>query len=618
MRNKCACVFVILILCFLSCKHTIDPVVEIDFSFTSPKAEWQYYSDERILFSLNVDTDLVLWSSSLDGDLGKGNHMFASLSPGIHTITAEFMGSLKTMTVSVVRRIIEPGTEIKTLINYSPLSNRVPSYSYSPYLITLDGSISGFSINSSGNNSSKYSSLKQSRMISVDSDKPLRDIHLPLTMPARGTIIQSERFARSGRNAAVQKNMLPGQMRTFSVVNTASQFAEPHEIEAELYHVSDSLSVWIAKDSLFDEAELIKCIEAAETVIIPRVELLWGSSADIDEDGRVAILVSPSINTENLAVGFFNPADFFKRNTDASSESYNPASNEMDIIYIAVPQSDDDSSYNSATIIATIAHELTHAVTFSVKTWQRITEGDDAALQEELFLNEGWSHLTENLCGYGVSGGNIKFLQRYFEDTAAYSLCGPNRLGQNDSPGMRGGMTLFLSWLFWKKGGITWDENNPLLFTDKGGISFLQKMLQSPLTGWDSIGASFGTETDVLFQQMVSEINMQRIENRIHESIPDPLTKEPVDFFSNMIFSYEGNSVHIDFPVARNQSEYQQDRIVPWSFQLFHAIDLSNPQELDTAEIIISAEKYNGTMYYNLCPFSPLTLSSLQGKFFLK
>jgi hypothetical protein len=92
---------------------------------------------------------------------------------------------------------------------------------------------------------------------------------------------------------------------------------------------------------------------------------------------------------------------------------------------------------------ATVAHELAHLSTFTGKTWSRIRDGQLQAPREELFLEEGWSHLTESLLGFGVSGGNIRFFERFLNNTSMYSFCGPNRLGQNDSAGMRGAISFF-------------------------------------------------------------------------------------------------------------------------------------------------------------------------------
>ncbi|GHV82367.1 hypothetical protein AGMMS49991_09250 [Spirochaetia bacterium] len=44
---------------------------------------------------------------------------------------------------------------------------------------------------------------------------------------------------------------------------------------------------------------------------------------------------------------------------------------------------------------------------------------------------------------WSSSGENIKFLQKYFDDTASYSLCKSNRYGQEDSVGMCGAITIY-------------------------------------------------------------------------------------------------------------------------------------------------------------------------------
>jgi hypothetical protein len=333
-----------------------------------------------------------------------------------------------------------------------------------------------------------------------------------------------------------------------------------------------------------------------EARVLPRIETLWGKAADINEDGRLAILVSPTINDEKTAIGFFNPSDFFKRNMDRTSASYNPASNEMDIIYIAAPDDTAGTSYSIESIIATVAHELTHAVTFTHKTWKRLMSGETTATREALFLDEGWSHLSENLCGYGISGGNIEFLQRFFDDTATYSFCGTNRYGQEDSAGSRGAITLFLSWLFWEKGGMTWDSANSVKLTDRGGITFLQTMIASSETGWDSIGTAYdNVPTNTLFEKMLFEINALRISGAAYQYRTDSLTGEPVDFFVNM--GNISDTLHIGFPktYSVNLKNLVGSEISAgtWSLMLFE------PFTLDTESIVcITAKDYSGTAYY--------------------
>lgn len=291
--------------------------------------------------------------------------------------------------------------------------------------------------------------------------------------------------------------------------------------------------------------------------------------------------MSKTINTEKTATGFFNPSDFFSYNADSTSENYNPSSNEMDILYIAIPD-DADASYSRSAILATIAHELTHAVTFTHKTWQKILCGNTDFPQEEVFLDEGWSHLSENLCGYGISGGNSTFFKLYLQDTGSYSFCKSNIAGQADSAGMRGAMTLFMSYLFWQKGGMTWDTQNPIQLIDSGGIAFLQKLITSDTTGWHSIGNAFGKPTDELFIEMAKDINTQLVLNTPYIYKKDPHTQEAVEFFVGM----DSTSFPLQYPAN------EKITVLPWSIRYYHESSFDAAQKIHIAGL-----QNNGTLY---------------------
>jgi hypothetical protein len=564
-----------LLLC--SCKQTGETTYIIDFAFASPKPGWTYYADNKILLAVTIDTQEITWESSEDGYLGQGNHLLTFLSPGPHTLTAQVRGAAKTGQVYIRQRETS-GQGDKTLVNYAPLEKLLPPGDYYPAVFTLDGTVTGFITEQTAKSKALQKTLR------AEDGYPLRDIRLAAPKAAGMPV-------RSGAARTANKpNPAIGDKRQFLVVHTISQYAAPHELEAELFYLSDTIAVWIPASAAVPQAALQKCIEAVERVVLPRVEILWGKAADIDGDGRLAILASPTINEEKAAVGFFNPADFFRRDANPASDTYNPASNEMDVIYIAVPDESNGASYSAGSIIATIAHELTHAVTFTRKTWEPRLNGEPDAAREELFLDEGWSHLSENLCGYGVSGGNIQFLRRFFEDTALYSFCGPNRLGQEDSAGMRGAITLFLSWLFWKKGGLSWDDSDPVTLIDQGGIAFLREMIASKDTGWKNIGNASGAPTDQLFEEMIMELNACRISGAGYQYRSDAVTGEPVEFFANM--GAIGNTdIVVGFPRAYESAA--GTTAGPWSFMLFE------PFATETETLLtISMKEQDGAVYY--------------------
>jgi hypothetical protein len=568
---------------FHSCYITTETTVTIDFKIASPKADWIYNEDTKIMLALNVDTQDIIWKSSLDGNLGTGNHLLKFLSSGIHEISAEVLGTVRTCWITI-QESGKHGKESKTLLNYSPVEKRLSSGNNYSYIITHKGSLTGCNAENI-----KPLLVKQYSWSDFGHTKnPIRDIHLVAPLMSEGTMLGRNKINRSQTLAAA--TYTKGERRKFFIINTKSPSSEAHELEAELFYISDNLTFWTPTSGDIAEELIDVCIQIVEDTILPRLKILWGESADIDGDGRIGIVIAPSINEEKLAVGFFNAADFYRRNDDINSTEYNPSSNEMDVIYIASPEDIPSSSYNVNSIVATIAHELTHAITFTNKTWIRNINGQPDAPREELFLDEGMSHLSENLCGYGVSGGNIKFLKYFLENTADYSFCEPDRLGREDSVGMRGAVCLFLSWLFWSQGGIEFLATDPNILIDRGGIAFLQALVNSPHTGWENIGRAANTETKILFEKMIAQINLLRRTGKYYEYKIDAVTEEPIDFFVNMKTKTNPNVI-VGFPKEYNIST--KSSIGPWAFMFFSPFTLDNDNILN-----IKSEFQEGTVYF--------------------
>jgi len=565
----------------------------IDFSITSPRDNWTYYEDTKIMLAVNVNTNDILWTSDISGYLGEGNHLTLFLPTGFHRINAEIKGVIREQHIIVSPNASEYNSRT-ILINHSPLEIMAKRGNYYSYSYTNNGTVNDFRILPLQDTVSASTHAELDGAFSLKSNSPQSSdcprIGIRLPMPQNTGFVST---VRKNMRSADGYNI--GAKRNFFVVNTKNQLGVAHNLEAELIYQSEILSVWVTASDLISEDILNECMQMLNTHIIPRVESLWGKAADIDGDGHIALLFSHTINDEQLALGFFNPADFFLRNTDMQSAAYNPSSNEMDIIYVAIPDANPGSSYSKENIIVTIAHELTHASTFTVKTWNRLRNGDTSAMREELFLDEGWSHLTENLIGLGISGGNIGFLKRFLDNTSMYSFNGLNRLGQIDSAGMRGAITLFLSWLFWEAGGMSWRSANLVEFIDHGGIAFLQRMIALKETGWDSIGIAFGQPTNLLFNEMLADINKYILSGKSYSYRTDPLTGEAVDFFVNMgSFYYSGASVlvHIGFPVK--SSIFNPVTLLPWSFVFYDAFFIPND-----SFIILDNTMNSGSVFFS-------------------
>ena len=355
------------------------------------------------------------------------------------------------------------------------------------------------------------------------------------------------------------------------VLDTTNQYSTPHKVQATLSFIEDKYTIWLPDGVSVNMGAINQCRQKLNTVIIPRLSSIWGDWSDVDGDGRIAILFSKTINDEEVCLGYFNALDIFKANDEEDDSNIN----KMDIIYAGLPDTQvNTSAYNYNTISATLAHELSHLFTYSQKTYKKIQAGI-LMNREELFLDEGISHLIENLCGFGVSGGNIAILSKYFENTQDYSFYLPNRLGQADSNGLRGAICLFLSWMFWKQGGITIDASNPWKIYDAGGIGFLRRLMEDNFTGLATLNSVLGKPLDQVYADFVYDMNRQRAEGSLYNYKEDPHSKEPIEFYNNMgNFTYQNKiySLDIKTPVEANQII----NTIPWSFFLIPPVQIED------------------------------------------
>ncbi|UTC90352.1 hypothetical protein E4N80_06370 [Treponema denticola] len=552
LRNKS--LFFLFCILLISCKNKYS-TNDFIFHIISPIESNVYYDDLPVVLSINKDIDSVYWTSSINGDLGKGSQISVNLLPGKHKIKVIAMGCEKVISITVLERFNKNLMKSKFRILQTPFDCIFKNQKYKAYIASLNGSADNFFIkkknlnylNCKDTNLEDEDGLKLFRCYdNINSVSPIPDV--PILRYFKNTI----------ENKSEKK---------FYIVNTKNQIAEPHYISFKKYYSSDNIDVWIPKKTLIDTVFLDLCINEVENIILDRVLKIFGKAADIDKNGKITIIFTQTINDEKKALGFFNPADFFKNNKDKNSVLYNPSSNEADIIYAAIPSGNPSDNYYYKAIAATIGHELTHAVSFTAKTYSRIIEGNLEAGRMDVFLDEGLSHLSENLIGYGFSGGNIKFFNKFLKDTTAYSFCKNSAAGLSDSAGQRGAMTLFLSWCFWKKGGMDWDVDNKVNLIDKGGISFLKELINSEYTGWEAIGYAFGTPTDTLFLEMLDSI-IQSCNNKESVSCKkDPLTNEAVEFLPCMgEIDYNGFKITISEPEPKIKEGDVIKRFLPYSF----------------------------------------------------
>ncbi|MFV1986683.1 MAG: hypothetical protein ACC682_05355 [Gemmatimonadota bacterium] len=135
-------------------------------------------------------------------------------------------------------------------------------------------------------------------------------------------------------------------------------------------------------------------------------EAYFGSPADLDDNQRVLVFVTPIVNratprgSSTFIAGFFNPSDL-------SDSVTCPASNVGEVLYVLAPDPDGqfgdpvEVDFAAVNVTGVSAHEFTHLLSAQ----QRITIGGGSfADLEESWLDEGLAHTAEMVVGFAAAG----------------------------------------------------------------------------------------------------------------------------------------------------------------------------------------------------------------------
>lgn len=157
----------------------------------------------------------------------------------------------------------------------------------------------------------------------------------------------------------------------------------------------------------FTDADLLALGTAFDTLGYAVDTVNFGAPTDIDNDKRVAIFFTPAVNATPAPAGvviggFFTARDLFSADPSKGCQ----ASNEGEMFYMPVPDpqrtingnyASKSSVYNA--VAPTLVHEFQHLINAGRRIYLT-----DATEFEQVWLNEGLSHLAEELMYYRVSG----------------------------------------------------------------------------------------------------------------------------------------------------------------------------------------------------------------------
>lgn len=216
--------------------------------------------------------------------------------------------------------------------------------------------------------------------------------------------------------SATNYEAVPGRLRALG------RRVQVYVDENDLTRVSDEL--------------LRDVVQTFDERVFPTSARLWGPAVDIDGDGRFTILLTSWL--ARLGGGSM-PVDGFVRGADLDPGLASPFGNRCDMMYLNA------TLCPGPHLRTVLAHEYTHAVTFS----RKVAPGPDGprGLEEEGWLDEALAHLVEDVHGFTRSNLDYR-VSAFLSAPERYRLVVEDYYTADlfRSHGNRGSTYLFLRW----------------------------------------------------------------------------------------------------------------------------------------------------------------------------
>ncbi len=344
----------------------------------------------------------------------------------------------------------------------------------------------------------------------------------------------------------------------------------------------------------FSEAEYDALREDFDDAVFATDSAYFGAPTDIDHNERVLVLITPEVNkltpesSNSLVTGFFIPTDLADDGdpegdgTGASGSC--PTSNEGEILYLLAPDRDGffggsstgpevstERAFRSAR--GTSAHEHQHLLNSAIRL---IVDGGtfERSLMDA-WLDEGLSHVAEEVVGYEVAGleprrnlgwddvagdesdleafflPNFLRLQAYWAGPASTRAVAVSDPGGTGSLKVRGFAWVFLRWLADQEvpagaGGFLGGPAEEALFRElaRGGPSQLTgidnvlralEVVSGTSTGWGELIADFSP---------MAQVDDEVAGVAARHTLP---SWDVRDFFRRL--NEESDEVSVDFPL---------------------------------------------------------------------
>lgn len=261
----------------------------------------------------------------------------------------------------------------------------------------------------------------------------------------------------------------------------------------------------------FTDAEYQSVGVTFDTLVDPLDRNAFGAPSDIDNNSRVLLFYTRAVNEQTPAgagyiiEGFFNPRDLFPRTN--SAVGFCDLSNVAEMFYLIVPDPGPNGTINGHArsksdvlkfTIGTTAHEYQHLINAARRVYV-----NNADTFEEVWLNEGLSHMAEELLYYRAAGltprvnidaTSIRTTQKRLDAVNAYQLQNLARYASylvnpitnsayadNDSLATRGATWAFLRYAADRKAtddGTIWQQ---LVNSTTAGFANLTNVFGGPI-----------------------------------------------------------------------------------------------------------------------------------------
>jgi hypothetical protein len=351
----------------------------------------------------------------------------------------------------------------------------------------------------------------------------------------------------------------------------------------------------------YTDAEYASIASTFDNLVDPTDTRAFGSPTDIDGNGHVVLFFTRAVNeltarnSDSFVGGFFYARDLFPATATSGFDAC-ASSNGGEMFYLMVPDPNgvvNGNRFAKATttqiVIATLGHEYQHLINASRRMYVNTAASDF----EATWLDEGLSHIAEELLFYAETGltprtdidaTKIRTSPAYIDAFNNEAISNFGRLEQylvaptthspfadNDDLETRGATWSFLRYAADHTGsddGTTWFQ---LVNSTTTGVANLSQVFGANLTtlARDWATAVFADDiatTDPAYQQ--PSWNMRSIFGALESNGFYPLTTTSLAGSGTTVTVTGGSAAYLRFSVAAGQTATLQWGSLPTNLQL--------------------------------------------------